>query len=143
MITLALWIVAGYALAALAVHGLYRRSLNREAAGERRFVHYVLVTRNHGRQLEWYLRAISWYAKLSSKPHLVTLVDEHSEDDTLAIAERMSRSEGMELQVIRFSGELSREDLAQHSPELEQDGFLFVDLRKPGEAAKIPYVHVV
>ncbi|WP_138495827.1 hypothetical protein [Paenibacillus pinistramenti] len=143
MVILAVWIVAGYALAAVAVHLLYKRSAGGYSGGKRRFVHYVLVTRNHGRQLEWYLRAISWYAKLSSIPHLVTLVDEHSEDDTLAIAERMERAEGMELQVIRFSGELSQDDLAGHSPQLEDEGFLFIDLRKPGEASKIPYVHVV
>jgi hypothetical protein len=143
MIILALCVLLGYLLAAVAVHLLYRRSVREGSGLSRRSAHYVLVTSNHGRQLEWYLRALSWYAKLSSMSHLVTLVDEHSEDDTLAIAERFSKAEGLELQVIRFSGELSREDLVQHSPELQKNGFLFIDLRQPGEAAKIPYVHVI
>ncbi|WP_223065968.1 hypothetical protein [Paenibacillus caui] len=142
MISLGLWILLGYGLAAAVVHWLYSRSNGGMSGSRGRSIHYVLITRNHGRQLEWYLRAICWYAGLRSTHPTVTLIDEDSEDDTLAIAERMRRFEGIHLQVIKFSGVLSKEELERHSPDFQGESVLFIDLRQPGEASKIPYVHV-
>lgn len=138
MISLFAWICLSYGLAAYVVNWVYKRSVHEAPLTS---VHYVLVTRNHASQLEWYLRAINWHSLLRSIPHKVTLMDDHSADDTLAIADKMG-STGMDLRVVGMKDKTLGEVKERHLMEDGMESLRIVDLRKPGEASKIPYVHI-
>lgn len=200
MFTYMSWIVIGYGLAALLVHLFHRRYMRNERKDASES-HYILVTRNHEHQLEWYIRALSWYARLRGECIRVTILDEASRDDTQAILSRLYNEAGISLNVMELpesaeevfsryseSAELERE--LDRSRELTGDvgsvrdeasditspagkvGYLgndidsckerasnigscsdsisgygdleqlvYIDLRVPQEANKIPYVH--
>lgn len=143
MIPCAIIIILGYGLAAIWVHVLHGRYTKLESSGARRNeIHYMLVTCNHAGQMEWYLRAIAWYASVRGQNHRITVLDDGSHDDTMAIMERMRRANGMELIVIILSEEHGEDELQRLTFALEQEKALYIDLRLPMEATKIPYVHV-
>ncbi|MDN4066427.1 hypothetical protein NYE70_15250 [Paenibacillus sp. FSL R5-0407] len=135
------WIVLSYGLAAVLVHFLHGVLL-REKPKDGKRLHYILVTHNHGNQMEWYLRALSWYARLRGESVKVTVLDEASQDDTVAIIQRLRDQAGIELTTIGLmtadADEISRQATAWTEEEIQ----VYVDLRVPQEAAKIPYVHV-
>ncbi|MBP2001785.1 hypothetical protein J2Z69_002841 [Paenibacillus shirakamiensis] len=133
-----LWIIACYGLATLVVHWVHVGYIRRQAA-ESQFEHFILVTHNHGQQMEWYLRAISWYGQIRGRNCRITVLDEGSEDDTVAITERMRDSSEMELQVIGITAEPS-EDIRNQADWTKGHKACYIDLRLPMEAAKIPYV---
>ncbi|AWB46244.1 hypothetical protein DCC85_20145 [Paenibacillus sp. CAA11] len=141
-IPLGIWVLFVYGLAAMSVHLSFVR-FDRSEAYRRRTVHYVLITRNHAHQMEWYLRAIRWYADLRGMQLQVTIMDDGSEDETREIAECMRRSGELDISVIGFS-RLRSMDMDSDPVKLTGEGenARFVDLRLPGEASKIPYVHV-
>ena len=89
------------------------------------------------------IRRLSWYARLRGESLRVTVLDEGSQDDTLAIMQRMQNMSGMDpdgdwaLTEERDEVEMR----AVTSPD-EGENSMYIDLRVPQEAAKIPYVHV-
>ncbi|HEY4391643.1 MAG TPA: hypothetical protein VGN02_09905 [Paenibacillus sp.] len=139
------WILISYGLAAAMVHLVHGQYLRMQPRSSKR-MHYVLVTHNHEQQMEWYLRALSWYGRWRGHAVKVTVLDEASEDNTIAIAERLGHQSGMELKLARLAA-VSEEDMKRYMlPTEEQQNEvehqLYIDLRSPGEANKIPYVHV-
>lgn len=140
MFTYMSWIVVGYGLAALLVHLLHRRFLRNEAK-DVFATHYILVTRDHGHQMEWYIRALSWYAKIRGECIRVTVLDQESKDDTRAILERLYYESEVSLDIMDMPDAPDR--LLSKNPELaDRENQIHVDLRVPQEADKIPYVHV-
>ncbi|RUT33282.1 hypothetical protein EJP77_06415 [Paenibacillus zeisoli] len=135
------WILLCYGLAAVLVHLMHRMYVRGRAGAPNR-EHYILVTRNHEQQMEWYLRAISWYAHLRGRDCRITVFDEGSEDDTLAITQLIKNSGDLELSVYGFSGRQGEDDMRRQAAAAEGETALLIDLRVPMEAAKIPYVHV-
>ncbi|MDU4698497.1 MULTISPECIES: hypothetical protein [Paenibacillus] len=133
------WILLSYGMAAALVHVLH--SLYRQGKRKDRAIHYILVTSNHENQMEWYLRALSWYARLRGLPLRVTVLDESSQDDTLAIMRKLETQGEMELTVIGLAV-VRQEDVEAHAALLASDAPVCIDLRVPREADKIPYVHV-
>ncbi|MNW39652.1 hypothetical protein D3C74_167440 [compost metagenome] len=136
------WILFAYGMAAATVHMIYRLDLRKRSNHSVR-VNYVLVTHNHENQMEWYVRALSWYGRLRGLSLNVTVLDVASEDDTLAILQRLHNQEGLELKIVGIS-EVHEEDIGQHMIHI-MDGNntpVYVDLRVPQEASKLPYVHV-
>ncbi|MFD1179575.1 hypothetical protein ACFQ3W_25205 [Paenibacillus puldeungensis] len=133
------WILLCYGLAAVLVHMLHRFYSRRKPNSH--MIHYVLVTRNHEGQMEWYLRALSWYARLRGLSLQVTVLDEGSKDDTLAIARRLQAQDDMELTVIGLTV-VRQEDVEEQTAQIKGANPVYVDLRIPQEADKIPYVHV-
>ncbi|WP_422658588.1 hypothetical protein ACK8P5_23470 [Paenibacillus sp. EC2-1] len=99
MVAHLLWILAIYGVAVVLVHVLYARRRGRESSQQRPRMHYVLITSNHERQVEWYLRALSLYALLSGTRVRVTVLDDRSVDDTLRIVHRLVNLSGIELTV--------------------------------------------
>lgn len=91
--------------------------------------------------MEWYLRALSWYARLRGLSLQVTVLDEGSKDDTLAIARRLQAQDDMELTVIGLTV-VRQEDVEEQTAQIKGTNPVYVDLRIPQEADKIPYVHV-
>jgi hypothetical protein len=78
------WIVGSYALCIGMVH-LIRR-LNQARRKNQVPIHYLLLTRNNQTQIEWYLRYLAFIAWWQGRSFKVTLLDDGSTDDTLAIA---------------------------------------------------------
>ncbi|MUG88015.1 hypothetical protein GNP92_16850 [Paenibacillus timonensis] len=133
------WILLSYGMAAALVHVLH--SLYLQGKRKDRAIHYILVTSNHENQMEWYLRALSWYARLRGLPLRVTVLDESSQDDTLAIMRKLESQGEMELTVIGLAV-VRQEDVEAHASLLNEETPVCIDLRIPREADKIPYVHV-
>ncbi|WP_068783814.1 hypothetical protein [Paenibacillus phocaensis] len=133
------WILLSYGMAAALVHVLH--NLYRQGKRKDRAIHYILVTSNHENQMEWYLRALSWYARLRGLPLRVTVLDESSQDDTLAIMRKLQTQGEMELTVIGLAV-VRQEDVEAHAALLAGEAPVCIDLRVPREADKIPYVHV-
>lgn len=127
MLTPLMWILTVYALAAVAVH-VYHGWQKRK---DTRRIHYILVTSNHERQIEWYIRALGLYAVVTGKRFRLTVLDFHSNDDTLGIIERLEGIAGMELSVSKDFSILNRAG----EPDVK-----IIDLRNPHEAGHIPYV---
>ena len=133
------WILLSYGMAAALVHVLH--GLVQQGKRKDRAIHYILVTSNHENQMEWYLRALSWYARLRGLPLRVTVLDESSQDDTLAIMRKLESLGEMELTVIGLAV-VRQEDVEAHAALLTEEMPVCIDLRIPREADKIPYVHV-
>ncbi|CAM4225836.1 hypothetical protein U9M73_15560 [Paenibacillus phoenicis] len=133
------WILLSYGLAAALVHVLH--GMVRQGKRKDRAIHYILVTSNHENQMEWYLRALSWYARLRGLSLQVTVLDESSQDDTLAILRKLEKQGGIELTVIGLAV-VQQEDVEAHAAMVAEDAPVCIDLRVPREADKIPYVHV-
>ncbi|WP_242403936.1 hypothetical protein [Paenibacillus pini] len=134
--TTLLWITAIYMLAALLVHVFYRWHKRREERSKPD-LDYVLVTSNHERQIEWYLRAFDIFALLSGKRLRITVFDDQSVDQTLDIVERMDHSASMELSVYTQPMTRGTEDA---TTLLYSHMGTVIDLRIPHEAGRIPYV---
>ncbi|MNP21314.1 hypothetical protein D3C76_1139270 [compost metagenome] len=135
------WILFAYGMTAAIVHMIYWLQLKKKS-GQSVCVNYVLVTHNHENQMEWYVRALSWYGKLRGLSLHVTVLDVASEDDTLAILQRLHDQEGLDLNIVGMSV-IDEEDLGLHMiNNVDGSTPVYVDLRVPQEASKLPYVHV-
>lgn len=135
------WIVLAYGMTAIIVHVMHRLQLGKSTREAAR-VNYVLVTHNHEKQMEWYVRALSWYGRLRGLSIHVTVLDIASDDDTLPILYRLHNQDGLELKVVGIS-ELSEQDADIQMYKIEGDAVpVYIDLRIPEEASKLPYVHV-
>lgn len=81
------WIVGCYTAGVVILHLLHSQWMKR---GADRTVHYVLRTLNNQLQLEWYIRSLYFFSWMKGRTIRITLADEGSTDDTIAIAERLS-----------------------------------------------------
>ncbi|UUZ82624.1 hypothetical protein LJK88_00580 [Paenibacillus sp. P26] len=81
-------IVGRYAAGIVLVHWLHRRWKGQEKT---RTVHYLLITWNHQNQVEWFIRSLHFFSWLKGRAIAVTVADEGSSDDTLAIVRRLSQ----------------------------------------------------
>ena len=137
-----LWILAIYGAAVALVHWMHARRKVSGSCRRRPDVHYVLVTSNHERQVEWYLRALSLYALLNGTRVRVTVLDDRSEDQTKLIAQKLCHLSGIETTILDHgsSPEMVR-DLNEKKGRVQDGSYFYIDLRIPMEAARIPYVH--
>lgn len=165
------YILLCYGVAAIAVHAMYRWHVHRHPKSVKR-VHYVLITQNHENQMEWVLRALHWYSKMKGIALRVTLLDNDSIDDTLAIAKKM-QAHGMEITMIQvkdtqvegFCSRPSRQkgsvdetdrgvgakvddgtgtgvNVVVDETEIGEEKQFRIDLRLPQEVNQIPYVQI-
>ena len=105
------YILLCYGVAAIAVHAMYRWHVHRHPKSVKR-VHYVLITQNHENQMEWVLRVLHWYSKMKGIALRVTLLDNESNDDTLAIAQKM-QTHGMEITIVQAKDNQAEEVLSK------------------------------
>lgn len=63
-------------------------------------LHYILITKNNGSHMEWYVRSLLWIAWLRARPIHIVIVDEGSQDDTLVIAARLAKSRSTYLELV-------------------------------------------
>ncbi|PYI51171.1 hypothetical protein [Paenibacillus flagellatus] len=101
MIVGLLSIIGAYGLAIAIVHWGRFRLLRTESS--RKPIHYVLITRNNAMHIEWYLRTLLFFSRLKGREIRIALLDENSEDDTLAIAERLAESRADHFDIIEWN----------------------------------------
>ncbi|NHN33859.1 hypothetical protein [Paenibacillus agricola] len=80
-----LWIIGSYAASILLVHWCCRR-VRHEG---RKAVRVWLITNNNQLQMEWFIRYLHFSSWLKGKDIQMTIADQGSTDDTLAIVERL------------------------------------------------------
>lgn len=80
-------IIGTYFVGAMIVHLAYNR-VNPHGSGLK---HYVLYTMNNQLHIEWIVRSLILFSWLHGKPIAITIIDEGSTDDTLAIVRSLSR----------------------------------------------------
>ena len=90
MIAQLIWIITIYASAAALVHILHHREKTRRSEWTGKRLQYILITRNHESVVEWYIRILAVHAFLIGRPLYVTVMDDGSEDGTMAVASRMA-----------------------------------------------------
>ncbi|MEK5450198.1 hypothetical protein [Paenibacillus sp. FSL R7-0331] len=125
MVAQLIWIAAVYASAAALVHILHRRELTRPAGRFSKRLHYILITRNHEAVIEGYVRMLAWQAFWAGRTYKVTLMDDESQDGTVAVAARLAQSGS----VIEFMPLLQLYHF-QDSPDPQQQ--TVIDLRIQG-----------
>lgn len=107
MVAILLAVIGCYAIAAFMVHVAYRLSKSREETNK----HYILVAENDGHKMEWYLRSFMFFMRRTGAAVRLTVVDQGSSDDTVAIANRLARhgSAGLTIQTYYNGGRTAQE----------------------------------
>ncbi|WP_054957824.1 hypothetical protein [Paenibacillus dakarensis] len=140
MVAHLLWILGIYGVAVALVHILNARRHRRPSSRRYPVIHYVLITSNHERQVEWYLRALSLYALLSGTRLRVTVLDDQSYDQTVQIAHRMAGLSAIDLNVYDWTPDVESTIGQTDSVHDEEEKRIKIDLRISSEAFRIPYV---
>lgn len=134
------WIAIIYGLAIAIVHGLY--ATTHKLKGNRRNKHkqeYILVTCNHERKIEWYVRALWLYALLKGKKLYIHVIDHDSNDETVQMIDIMREWSGLDLSISVGDGVNGEHTNGYLLPE-SIDGSIWIDVRTPQEDRRIPYV---
>jgi len=131
-----LCIVVIYAAGAVAVQ-LAWRFCGRRLSGEK---HYILHTLNDQRHVEWAVRSLTLFGWLSGRPVSITIVDEGSTDDTLAIVRCLSRRHELN---IRSAAEADAAEIATvcaKDAKASCAETIRIRLYRPEELAKLPLI---
>ncbi|MFD1776709.1 hypothetical protein ACFSF2_22830, partial [Paenibacillus rhizophilus] len=80
-----IWIGAVYASAVMCVHALKFREKMQAARETGKWLHYILIARNHESVVEGIIRAMTLQSFLTGKRLRVTFMDDGSSDGTLRI----------------------------------------------------------
>jgi len=99
-----LWILGSYAAGIVMVHWLYRQSRNED----RQATHFLLITCNSQLQVEWYIRSLYFFSRLKGREIQVTIADEGSLDETMAIIDRIRYEYDMEVSSFNAPGALEQ-----------------------------------
>ncbi|GAK41267.1 hypothetical protein TCA2_3758 [Paenibacillus sp. TCA20] len=137
MIEHLIWIALVYGLTALCVRYVYARSQTKQQPAAIP-VHYVLITCNHGLQLEWIIRGLSIDALFRGTIHKVTVMDLDSKDDTLPLLYRLGGMAGVDLSIVSASEE-PMSSLSALQPSAYEE-VKFVDLRNDASLTEFPFV---
>ncbi|MEC0092578.1 glycosyltransferase family A protein [Paenibacillus macquariensis] len=141
MVIQLIWIAVIYGLAIAIVHGLYATTY--KVKGNRRKEYhndYILVTYNHERKIEWYIRALWLYAFQKGKTLRVLVIDQGSSDETVSMIHTMRDWSGLDLSVKVCAGVVDGDDMLGYLPLTSTEGPIWIDLRIPQEDRRIPYV---
>ncbi|RQW10378.1 glycosyltransferase family A protein [Paenibacillus rhizophilus] len=137
-----IWIGAVYASAVMCVHALKFREKMQAARETGKWLHYILIARNHESVVEGIIRAMTLQSFLTGKRLRVTFMDDGSSDGTLRIVSGL-RDGGCSLDV-RMSrdedGPLQEERKAQ-PPWGDKD--TVIDLRLPEHPIPLPFMQAV
>ncbi|WDH82249.1 hypothetical protein [Paenibacillus urinalis] len=137
MIEHLIWIALVYGLTALCVRYVYARSQTKQQPAAIP-VHYVLITCNHGLQLEWIIRGLSINAMLRGTSHKVTVMDLDSTDETLPLLYRLGSIAGVDLSIVAASEE-PMSTLFALQPAAYED-VKFIDLRNDASLTEFPFI---
>ena len=133
MVAQLIWIAAVYVSAAVIIHMLHNRQKVQQTPQSVKWIHYILITRNHASVVEWYIRALTFQAFLTGKRFRVTFMDDGSSDGTLGIVSRLADSGcSIDLATSMYTFQVSEE-------ELQRQGIV-VDLRLSGQSVSLPFM---
>lgn len=131
MIVGLLWIFGSYGLAVALVHVCHSFfHWNRK-----RPIYYVLITKNNGLQMEWYLRSLLFFSWFKGRKVRVIVMDEGSTDETTQIAGKMAEQRPEEIETIRLD---HPDVLDQWIARFEREEVVMVRLSNQEEMQKIP-----
>lgn len=126
-----LWIIGIYGLCALLVHVVHS-GFHRHPK-EVLVKHYVLITHNNQLHIEWYMRSLILFSWLKGKEIKVTVMDEGSSDDTVAIVEKMARKRNAALTLYT-----TPQNLEQYVHSCSDEEIIVLELNKTDDLMKIP-----
>ncbi len=138
MVIQLIWIAVIYGLAIVIVHGLYSTTYKLKE-NRRKEQEYILVTYNHERKIEWFIRALWVHSFIKGKKLNIHVIDHDSSDDTLRMIGIMREWSGLDLSIWvsdEVNGELTNGYLLHDSTEES----IWIDVRTPQEDRRIPYV---
>ncbi|WP_068777443.1 hypothetical protein [Paenibacillus sp. FJAT-26967] len=122
-----LCVVGSYILSVCMLH-----VFNRSRKADRTY-RLLLVTKDNQLHIEWYIRSLFFITRLSGKSISVTLIDEGSTDDTLGIAERLSKL--YELEIMANRPDHSWQQWAESS---QRDEIVIMHVSNQKQLVKLP-----
>lgn len=136
MIPELLWIVGIYAMAAALANGV----IGKNAGAVKR--HYVLIAGNHQSQIEWYIRALKRFSRRTGTDIGITVLLEHSADESGSIVEIFARNSD-EIGLVRSEpGDLdgNRARVREQGERQVAAGgqFVWVELGKREDLSQLP-----
>lgn len=138
MVAQLIWILVVYASAVVFVHLLHNQEETRQSARSGKWIHYILITRNHESVVEWYIRAFTLHSFLTGKRLRVTCMDDHSSDGTLLLVSKMKLSgSSLEVEALEHSAVRSHER-GYGNPRVEQE--IVIDLRLFEGLFPLPFI---
>lgn len=141
MVIQLIWIVVIYGLAIGIVHGLYARAYKMQGDQQKGYNNnYILITLNHERKIEWYVRALWLYAFLKGERLRILIIDHGSSDGTMRMIRRMSDWSGLDLSIGSSSGVYGDHMNDDYLLLKGTERSIWIDLRIPQEDRRIPYV---
>lgn len=120
-----LFIIGIYLCGTLAIHLTYRLNSSQNSEAK----HYVLYTFNNQLHIEWIIRSLIVFHWLQGKSILVTIIDEGSSDDTIAILRLLSKHHQLDVR-------LADDERTQQLPLRESS--IHIRLSKPEDLHKLP-----
>ncbi|WP_379129866.1 hypothetical protein [Paenibacillus sp. sgz500958] len=125
MVAQLIWIAAVYASAVILVQIFRIREESKQSPRTGKWMHYVLITRNHESVVEWYIRALGFHSFITGKQLRLTLVDDGSSDDTMMLVSIMKRS-GYPVDLLTDCGGVAEHGGIHAIPGLETAGVVEV-----------------
>ncbi|NBI27723.1 hypothetical protein [Chengkuizengella marina] len=103
-------IIGIYALCALIVHVSHYFHLKKKGEIELQKVHYVIISYQNEKLIEWVLRSIFFFFWFHGKEVKITVVDKGSTDDTLAITNRMILHKDLQIKSVSINERINLEN---------------------------------
>ncbi|MDP5275871.1 hypothetical protein [Chengkuizengella axinellae] len=132
MISGILTIIGVYALCALIVHVSHYFHLKKKGEIGLHKVHYVIISYQNEKLIEWVLRSIFFFFWLHGKEVKITVVDKGSTDDTLAITSRMILHKDLQIKSYQMIEEY------QTGKKIFDENVTVIDLTKDIRLQNIP-----
>lgn len=140
-----MWILVVYASAVVIVHLLHIREKTQQSLRIGKWLHYILIIRNHESVIEWYIRMLTLHTFLTGKRLRVTCMDDGSTDATLFVVSKLIQS-GCSVDVKDLEQYENRNLSPDGDSELQQDGRIFaekeivIDLRAAELLIPLPFL---
>ena len=123
-----LFMIGTYFCSVILIHLIYHRMTTNDIESK----HYVLYTLDNQLHIEWIIRSLILFYWLQGKSISITIIDEGSSDDTLAIIGLLSRHHLLDVR---------RMDDEARQPLPSRETSIHIRLSKPEDLHKLPYVH--
>ncbi|MEX1028750.1 MAG: hypothetical protein WDZ91_01745 [Paenibacillaceae bacterium] len=122
-----LFILGTYFCGALAIHLAYSWVNSHDVEAK----HYVLYTLDNQLHIEWIIRSLIVFHWLQGKSISITIIDEGSSDDTIAILSLLSKHHRLDVRLLDDEG-----------PQLLplRDTSIHIRLSQPEDLRKLPQV---
>jgi glycosyltransferase involved in cell wall biosynthesis len=86
-----LLIFVGYVLSIVVIHECFRRARRKN----HKETLVAVITYNSQLQVEWFVRSLLFFSRLKGREVQITVIDEGSTDETMAIIERLQRKQDL------------------------------------------------